>query len=119
MKYENMIETKSEHIGTVGERLSLKVKKIYYDSHATDVFGQINYRYVFQDEQGRIYVWHTSQHGLYFSNVLSYNIKGTVKQHLDGDVYPYYAEGMKKFEHIKQTELTRVKVVEITEENYE
>ncbi len=79
---EHAPQSKSEHIGSVGEKVTLSVEFIAvfsYETHFT-YYGETNYIYKFADENGNCLVWKTTAfHDL--TEGSKYTLKGTVKEH--------------------------------------
>ncbi len=92
-------KSNSEYIGKIGERIVTEVilKSIHtYRTHFT-YYGETNYIYCFEDENGNMITWKTSN----YQNVCEderYTIRGTIKEHSE-------------YKGDKQTMLQRVKFV--------
>lgn len=97
IKAQKEVDAKSEHQGKVGDRIEVTVADIRIVTGWSTQFGY-TYIYKITDDKGNIYTWKTQK---YF-NEDKYDsiktIKGTVKEH-------------NEFRGIKQTELTRCKVL--------
>ena len=82
----------SEYVGNVGDRVEVEAEDFRCLTSWETQFG-VNRLYKFVDKNGNVFVWKT---GKYLENVKK--VKGTVKVH-------------KEFRGVRQTELTRCKVV--------
>lgn len=98
----NRVNSTSEYLAEVGEKVDLKVKLIGVYEYGTNFsyYGEMNYIYTFKDEKGNVVVWKTSK-DLCFDNELKegdeVSLKGTVK-------------ALDEYKGVKQTVLTRCKV---------
>lgn len=95
----------SQHIGTVGDKLEIKVtyvKSGWWEQKSFSGYGtDIMYIHIFKDEHGNVLTWKT-QKGLQMNNGELVTIKGTIKNHSE-------------YNDEKQTELTRCKVTIVGE----
>lgn len=88
--------SKSEHLHKVGDKVDLiltLVRTAVFETHFT-YYGELNYLYNFEDEDGNVYVWKTSK-DIDLNGMME--VKGTVKE--NGE-----------YKGIKQTVLTRCKL---------
>lgn len=90
---EKASEVNSQHIGKVGERITVKVHSVVCLTSWETEWG-ITRVYKIVDDNGNVYTWKTSS---FITEDEVKTIKGTVKEH-------------KEFRGIEQTELTRCKV---------
>lgn len=88
-------ESKSEYVGTVGERTNFVLTYVR-EAHFNTDFG-VTYVYTFKDENGNVIVWKTGN-VFDFKENEEVTLKGTIKEHSE-------------YRNIKQTVLTRCKVV--------
>ena len=86
------IETKSEHVGQVGERITIKAATAKLVTSWENEFGT-TYLYKFTDERGNVFIWYASR-GIAVEDGMT--LKGTVKNHNERD-------------GVKQTVITRCK----------
>ena len=84
----------SKHIGSLGERLALKLK-LHKDIVNESIYG-ISHFYIFSDEEGNIFTWNTQAKTL--APGTTYSLKGTVKEHV-------------RFKGEAQTSLTRCTIL--------
>lgn len=97
-KYTRKQDSKSEYIGTLGEKLETTAKFIRaftFTTHYTYT-GETNFIYKFVDANDNILTWKTTR-GLALEEGEIYTVKGTIKEHAE-----YKGE--------KQTQLTRCSV---------
>lgn len=95
IKKEIKKEIKSEHVGNVGDKITVEViltKVSYFDSF----YGMMAF-YIFTDTDGNVFVWKTAN-DIKYEIGDKFTIKGTVKEHSE-------------YRGVKQTILTRVKTV--------
>ena len=85
--------------GTVGQKLTFVATECKCLAANQDAWGGYSYFYQFRDEVGNVYTWST---GKSVDPDKQYEITGTVKNHAE-------------YKGIKQTQLTRCKLVEIKE----
>lgn len=85
---------KSQHIGTIGQRISVNVVSARLLTSWETEYG-ILYMYQFKDNNGNVYIWKTGKEVDTDTNIV---LKGTVKQH-------------NTFREVKQTVLTRCAVL--------
>lgn len=94
IKYAN-VESVSEYVGEIGSReeFTLTVKKAIaiYGAYGTSTM------HIMEDEDGNVFVWTTAAKDL--EEGATYVLKGTIKDH-------------KEYRGVKQTVLTRCKIVE-------
>ena len=93
---------KSEFQGNIGEKIEKEltlVKSVSFETHFT-YYGETQYIHKFEDEDGNIYIWKTSNALVEDKPIQKCILKGTIKEHSE-----YNTE--------KQTVLTRCKVKEI------
>lgn len=103
-KKKSSFENKSNsYVGSIGERLDLKLKLVYYRVY--DDFAQ-RLRLQFEDKAGNLFVWFTSSvylaDGLRYKDMqiekdVFYQVRGTVKEHCE-------------FVNRKQTNLVRCSI---------
>lgn len=86
----------SEFVGQIGERIRGILMKVTRSFQIDSYYGQSTV-HNFEDEDGNVYVWITSSKNLPEGGV--YWVDGTIKDH-------------KTYKNVKQTVLTRCKVVE-------
>ena len=87
-----LAETASEHVGEVGQRITLTAATAKLLTSWEGMYGT-TYLYKFTDAQGNVYIWYASR-GIETRDGMT--IKGTVKDHNERD-------------GVKQTVLTRCK----------
>jgi len=95
---DNAIEKKGEYIGNVGDKVTLTLTYKGYHTFETyyTYYGELNYIYTFEDENGNTFVWVTSASKDFEENK-TYTVKATIKAH-------------KEYKGVKQTNLTRCRV---------
>lgn len=96
---QNAPKTKSEHVGSVGDKIDIiatLIKHFTYETHFT-YYGELNFIYKFSDESGNTIIWKTAKS---IEDGKTYRIKGTIKEHSE-------------YEGDKQTVLTRCKITEM------
>ena len=89
---EQAAETVSQHIGEIGQRITLTAATAKLLTSWEGVYGT-TYLYKFTDEQSNVYIWYASR-GIETRDGMT--LKGTVKDHNERD-------------GVKQTVLTRCK----------
>lgn len=95
---ENLDAPVSEWIGNIGDKLETAVhldSVFSYDTHYS-YYGGITYVHLFSDKAGNVYKWNTAS--VCLEDNKDYVIKATIKDHSE-------------YKDVKQTVLTRVKVV--------
>lgn len=92
------VTSKSEYVGTVGEKIILAVKYLGCSSYETHYtwYGEVHNVYKFEDENGNALIWNTGSYQD-FEEGKSYTLSASVKEH-------------KEYRGTKQTALTRCKV---------
>jgi len=85
----------SNHVANINDKITVEVVVIF--KRAIDTAYGVNYLYKFKSKEGNILTWFTTKNTLELNG--EYEIKGTVKEH-------------HVFNNIKETVLTRVKVIE-------
>lgn len=108
-KAEQEHRTLSDYVGKVGDKIQTELtlkKRIVYETHYS-YYGETQYIYIFEDNNGNQYKWNTSK---YLEKLVDerflepieegeqVKIKGTIKGH-------------EEYNNTKQTELTRCKVI--------
>ena len=96
-------KAKSEHIGSIGEKVDLDVileKSAWFEIPSFRGFGtDTMHIYTFRDDKGDAIIWKTSK-CLGIENGVMVHIKGTIKEHSE-------------YQDEKQTVITRCKVEEV------
>ncbi|MGN1209718.1 MAG: hypothetical protein ACI4SV_05405, partial [Duodenibacillus sp.] len=86
-------ETRSEHVGSIGDRITVKAATAKLLTSWENAYG-VTYLYKFTDESGNVFIWYASR-GIEVEDGMT--LKGTVKDHNERD-------------GVKQTVITRCKI---------
>ena len=97
-------ESTSEHVGQVGDKLTVEVTYVHTASWENAYGGWLNHTSVtnlhtFKDAKGNVYVWRTDKY-IEADYGTKMEVKGTIKEHSE-------------YKGIKQTVLTRCKIEEV------
>ena len=93
-------ESTSQHVGEIGEKLTVEVTYIHTSGWENDYGGywscNMTYLHTFKDEQGNVFIWKTGK-CIEADYGTKFTLKGTVKDHSE-------------YTGVKQTALTRCKL---------
>lgn len=96
-------ESTSKHVGSIGDKLTVKVTYVHTASWENSYGGWLNHTSVtnlhtFKDDEGNVYVWKTGKF-IEADYGTKFILQGTVKEHSE-------------YKNIKQTVVTRCKITE-------
>jgi hypothetical protein len=95
--WEKKVRKVSEFYGNVGDKIQLNLT--FKATYSFDSDWGAVHLHRFLDENGNIFIWQASRFTFFTEDAL-YNVRGTIKRH-------------KEYKEMKQTILTRCKVVEV------